>query len=148
MELQNENSTLKKPDTLGDRSPYDVRKKILNQSELAFYLELKNQLPQGLHICNKMRIADILETKVGPNYYFHRNEILAKHIDFTICDFSFRPILAIELNGKSHLHPARIRRDEDVTRIFNDAGLPLVFVKVGSSFGEAIQKILNSLQRI
>ncbi len=124
-------------------SKYRVRPTIMNRSEYQFYLELKRQLPANLHLFSKMRLIDILEPYDAS--YGSRNKIWIKHIDFLICDRYLKPVMAIELNGASHRAQARIDRDRFVSAIFEQAGLPLIFVSVGTDFEYEVQKILNNL---
>lgn len=93
-----------------------------------------------------MRIADILEAIDGKGFYRRRNEILPKHIDFTICDRYFKPVVALELNGNSHRREDRIVRDGRVKEIFEDAGLHLEFIQVGASFQSEISRILTLIK--
>lgn len=72
-----------------------------------------------------MRIADILETIKGKGYYKRRDLVLPKHVDFLICDRNFKPVLAIELDGKSHQRKDRIERDILIDQIFEDVDLKL-----------------------
>lgn len=116
----------------------------MNQSEAAFFFELKRQLPEGYNIFPKMRIADMLDVPNGREYYRMRNQILPKHIDFLVCDKSFAPIVAIELNGKSHLRQDRIERDQKIEEIFEGAKIPLVIAKTGESFENLIKNMKNN----
>lgn len=125
------------------REPMFRRKSsIMNGSERAFFFELQKQMPQGYYIFPNMRIADILEAIDGRGFYKRRNEILPKHIDFLICDSYFKPVVALELNGSSHRRSDRIERDGRVREIFEDAGLPLEFIHVGTSFQQEISRVL------
>jgi len=117
----------------------------MNRSEQAFFYELQKQLPNGYHIFPNMRIADFIDAVDGPGFYYRRNRILPKHIDFLVCDHYFRPVVAIEVNGSSHRRPDRIDRDEQVKQIFEDAKLPLEFVNVGTNFAENIARIKTSI---
>lgn len=121
--------------------PYRKKYSVMNQSEAAFFFELKKQLSEGYYIFPKMRIADMLDVPNGHDYYKMRNQILPKHIDFLVCDSNFHPKIAIELNGKSHQRQDRIERDEKVKQIFSDAKIPLEFVNVGSNFATTVQNL-------
>lgn len=125
---------------------YKVRDRVMNDSESAFFHALVRELPQNYFIFPKMRIADILETMGGYGYIYRRNKILPKHIDFLICNEFFAPLLAIELDGKSHEAQDRIERDVLVNEIFASTNLKLERVSVGSDFktlAVEIQKKLN-----
>jgi len=114
----------------------------MDKREEAFFFELRKQLPEGYFVFPKMRIADIIETTNGKGYYIHRNEILPKHIDFLICNASFHPILAIELNGSSHGREDRKESDYEKKEIFKSAGLPLEFIEVGTDFPSDVKNLI------
>lgn len=124
---------------------YRKKSSVMNGSESAFFFELQKQLPEGYYIFPKMRIADILDPIHGKGFYHRRNQVLPKHIDFLICDKYFKPIVAIELNGKSHLRQDRIERDLLVTQMFKDANLRLEFVDVGTNFSSVLKSIVLNL---
>ncbi len=123
--------------------PYKLRPSVFNRSETAFFIELKKQLPEGFNIFPKIRIIDFIDP--NSREYKWRNKIWAKHIDFLICDSNFKPVLAIELNGKSHQRKDRVERDEFIKQIFIGAKLPLEFVNVGSNFENSVTRIKTYL---
>lgn len=127
-------------------SIYKTRTSVMNSSESAFFFELQKQIPQGYYIFPKMRIADILETKNGKDYYHMRNKILPKHIDFLVCDSNFKPIIAIEVNGGYHNSQNQQKKDLEKIDIFKDAGLILETIKVGENFHESIERIKLNLK--
>ncbi|MFA7216722.1 MAG: DUF2726 domain-containing protein [Candidatus Paceibacterota bacterium] len=124
---------------------YKKKYSVMNQSESAFFFELKKQLPEDYYIFPKMRIADILDVPNGHDYYKMRNKILPKHVDFLVCDKYFNPVLALEINGGSHNRPDRIERDTQIEQMFKEANLPLEFIKVGDSFEEAVKETISNL---
>ncbi len=125
---------------------YRIKRRVLNASEASFYYLLEKELGDDFFIFPNMRIADVLETVKGDGYKVRRNKILPKHIDFLICDLQFRPLLAIELDGKYHNNDAQIEKDRRKDEIFKKAGLPLRRVVVGSDFQEEVEKISTVLQ--
>jgi len=129
--------------------PYRLRPSVFNGSETAFFLELKKQLPEGFHIFPKIRIIDFIDP--NSREYKWRNKIWAKHVDFLICDSIFKPILAIELNGRSHQRHDRVKRDRFVKEIFQVTGLPFEVLEVGNNFNLTISKslsLISPLQQI
>ena len=83
-----------------------------------------------------VRIADLLRVEKGAaNRRKWLNKILAKHIDFVLCDpGSLRPIICIELDDRSHERPDRIERDAFVDHAFESAELPLLRIKVQKTY--------------
>lgn len=124
-------------------SLYKKRESIMDSKEEAFFLEFQRQLPSGFYIFPKMRIADIIETISGSGYYRLRNKILPKHIDFLITNVRFQPILAIELNGASHLRKDREEIDNQKKEIFDSINLPLEFIEVGTNFYSDINNLIT-----
>lgn len=122
---------------------YKKHDSVLNKSEEAFFLTAQNQLPNGFYIFPKMRIADIIDETDGKGYYFLRNKILPKHIDFLICDHLFHPIVCIELNGMSHEGGKRKQSDRLKKEVFQQVNLPLEFIEVGSEFSVDIKNLID-----
>src|SRR6266702_4064291 len=95
---------------------------------------LTQSIPDGLYICPKVRIADLIETHLlptDPNYWKTIAPINQKHVDFILVNRSdFAPRAAIELDGGSHKDQARERRDIFVSSVFQSAGIPLLHVPV------------------
>ena len=113
----------------------------MNSSEGVFFTMLVKELPENYYVFPKMRIADIIETEGGYGYTFRRNKILPKHIDFLVCDSRFKPVIAIELDGKSHNKHDRIVRDEFVDKLFEDCKIKLLRVNVGGDFKFVVDAI-------
>ncbi len=116
--------------------PYVARGKLVTKSELRFYKSLYKAVQDDFEIFAMVRIADILKVEEGhPNYRKWLNKILAKHIDFVLCDpGSLEPRVCIELDDQSHQRPDRIERDAFVDLAFESAGLPLVRIEVQKSY--------------
>jgi very-short-patch-repair endonuclease len=91
-----------------------------------------------------------LVAEMGPEYDFfpqvhldalvqpidHRSRFYAfrhinqKSVDFVACDKKqLRPLFVIELDDKTHQYPKRVERDNEVERILQGAGLPLIRVE-------------------
>ena len=118
------------------RLPYEARGKLVTKSELRFYKSLDKAVQDDFEIFAMVRIADLLKVEQGAaNYRKWLNKILAKHIDFVLCEpGSLQPRVCIELDDASHQRPDRIERDEFVDHAFESAGLPLVRIEVQKSY--------------
>lgn len=130
-----------------DPSMYQLRYRVMNNSESSFFHLLQKHLPDGYHAFPKMRIADVVKTKNGKGYYKQRNKILPKHIDFVVCDQNLKPLYAIEIDGKSHDNPERQERDKLVDYIFESIHLPLKRVRVGSDFEAIASEMAQKLKQ-
>ena len=119
-----------------DRTPYVKRQKLVTKTELRFYHELRRAVDDDWEIFAMVRIADILRVPTGmKNRRKWLNKILAKHIDFVLCDQDNLEILAgIELDDRSHDRADRQKRDRFVNSAFEDAGIPLLRIPTQSSY--------------
>lgn len=128
--------------------PYVKKHSLLNRSETAFFQELKNKLPQGYYLFPQVRVLDFLDIATEKHdrlTMYYRNKIWRKSVDFLICDKNLAPVMAIEINGKSHRSQRRIDRDRFVSQVFESAKLPLEMINVGSNFSQNISRIVSTL---
>ena len=118
------------------RLPYQARGKLVTKAELRFYKSLYKAVQDDFEIFAMVRIADVLRVEEGAtNRRKWLNKILAKHIDFVLCDpGSLEPKLCIELDDSSHQRADRIERDAFVDLAFESAGLPLLRIEVQKSY--------------
>lgn len=126
--------------------PYDKRPRLVTKAELRFYKSLIKAVQDDWTVFAMVRIADILVVpKDTPKRRVWLNKILAKHIDFLLCDpVSLEPQVAIELDDSSHQRKDRQERDEFVDHAFESAGLPIVRFPVRSSYhAREIREILD-----
>jgi predicted RNA-binding Zn-ribbon protein involved in translation (DUF1610 family) len=73
-------------------------------------------------------------------------QIDRKHVDFLLCEpTTMRPILAIELDDKSHQRSSRIGRDELVDAVFETANLPLL--RIPAQFAYDTRALETDLSR-
>ncbi len=75
------------------------------------------------------------------------NKILAKHIDFVLCDpGSLKPLVCIELDDISHQRPERIERDKFVNLAFKSAQLPLLRIPTQPEYrSREIRELIESV---
>lgn len=111
--------------------PYRVRDDFLSPAERAFFGVLTQCVPDGVLICPKVRVGDILYVVQRRDNMAHVNRIDRKHIDFLLVSrTSLQPLTAIELDDASHQRQDRAERDEFLDRAFQTAGLPLLHFPV------------------
>jgi Protein of unknown function (DUF2726) len=85
----------------------------------------------------KVRVADVLETTSGERAGFNR--ISQKHVDYLLVSLpNFQPVMAIELDGKSHGSQKQQARDAVKDQAFNSAGVPLVRVPVSRDLSDVM----------
>ena len=128
--------------------PYLARSQLVTKSELKFYKSLSKAVQDDFQIFAMVRIADLL--RVEKNNKHRRkwlNKILAKHIDFVLCDpGSLKPLVCIELDDVSHQRPERIERDKFVNRAFKSAQLPLLRIPTQPEYkAREIRQLIESV---
>jgi very-short-patch-repair endonuclease len=116
--------------------PYQKRDALVTKSELRFYRSLTKAAQDEFELFTMVRIADILQVDPEqPNKRKWLNPILAKHVDFVICDQqTLQPLVCIELDDPSHNRPERQERDIFLNRAFASAGLPLLRIPTQNNY--------------
>ena len=119
-----------------ERMPYVARERLVTKSELRFYKSLIKAVQDDFEIFAMVRIADLIRVEPGTkNHRKWLNKILAKHIDFVLCDpGTLEPKVCIELDDPSHNRPDRIERDKFVNEAFAAAGIPLLRIETQSMY--------------
>lgn len=104
-------------------------KAVLSPWEQRVIQTLMAQLPEGLHLCPQVRLADIVKVQ-SPDRSAWRgafNRIACKSVDFVVMDLSNgNPILVIELDDRTHDRTDRKERDALVNEVLDVACIPLV----------------------
>jgi very-short-patch-repair endonuclease len=76
--------------------------------------------------------------------YGLRKRISSRHVDFLLLDkTTFQPVMAIELDGKSHNSAKAQEADAFKNQLFNHVGLPLHRIHVGENFEEKVKEVLG-----
>jgi hypothetical protein len=130
------------------RLPYEARGQLVTKSELRFYKSLLKAVQDDWEIFAMVRIADLLRVEKGvPNRRKWLNKILAKHIDFVLCDpGSLAPVICIELDDPSHDRADRVERDIFVNRAFDAAELPLLRIPTQPKYqSREIRELIDSV---
>lgn len=111
---------------------YGLQAALLSPTEREFFAALDRVKREDLDVFAKVRVADII--RVLPESAATRRDFLRafgpiaqKHFDFVLIRRSdSRPIMAIELDDKSHRLADRVARDTLLDRVAAESGLPLV----------------------
>ncbi len=122
---------------------YSLKRSLLTQAELRFYRTLCEASQKagadskvGLMIATKVRIADVLTHPFYDKASLWR--ISQKHIDFILCDAeTLQPLVAVELDDRSHLEPNRQARDKFVNRAMAAARLPILHIPAKAQYNAA-----------
>lgn len=120
------------------KSPFLITNSLLTKAEMNFYNVLKDVIDNEKQIiCPKVRMIDVLWTKTYrvENKLTFINKVNRKHFDFVICDKeTLKPLMAIELDDKSHEEESRKERDEFVDALFTDLKFKVVHISVKYSY--------------
>lgn len=131
--------------------PYRRNQFFITDSEKSFFRVLKSEAPDGFLITLKPRLGDLLFVPRGTQHsHRHRNRINQKHVDFLIVnEGTLEPVLAIELDDRSHERADRKTRDAFVDDAFNAAGVPLLRVQAARTYSPTLirDKIRPILER-
>jgi hypothetical protein len=103
---------------------YKLVKSLFTPSEAAFFVALRAAVDGRYVVLAKVRLADLCRDLDGWTDTAAFNHVSSKHVDFVLCDSeTFQPVLAVELDDRSHLRARRRTRDELVDRVFRTMGL-------------------------
>jgi very-short-patch-repair endonuclease len=123
----------------------------MNRAEHEFFDILTEAIGNSYYIFPQVHLSTILDHKIkGQDWRAAFRRINGKSVDFVICDKAYiKPLLAIELDGRSHDSEAVRQRDADVERIFEGAELRLLrFVNHGSpNRDEVRQRVSEALSK-
>ena len=104
--------------------PYKLTQSLLTASEAAFYGALLLAAGRRYVVFAKVRLADLCQDLDRWADIRAFNKVSSKHVDFVLCDATtFQPVLAVELDDRSHLRADRRSRDAFVDGIFRTMGL-------------------------
>jgi very-short-patch-repair endonuclease len=119
---------------------YNAKKFLLTPSEHQFYDALGQAVGKDYRIFAQVHLPTIVDHKVvGQNWKAAFSHINGKSVDFVLCDKdNISPLLAIELDDKSHERPDRIERDTEVERVLKQAGVPLLRIENNGQFDPAV----------
>ena len=117
---------------------YARKTEFLSPAERSFFGVLQSAVGDNGIVLAKVRIADVIApSKTADKAKWQRsfNRISAKHFDFLVCTVdSVEPIVAVELDDKSHQSKSARARDQAKDDAANSAGLPLMRVAADRSY--------------
>jgi len=99
-----------------------------------FHMLLPIAQKYNLYVAIKPRLADFIEVTLNryaggiesSGWHSSFNKIAQKHIDFLLCDLkTLKPLLAIELDDKTHLQDKVVERDEFVNNLYDKIRLSI-----------------------
>lgn len=110
---------------------YKIREYVMSKPEQTCFNVFKEIIGEKYYIFPQMHLPTFLDHKiVGQNWFGAFRHIDEKSVDFVLCNKqTFLPILAVELDEKSHEQPIRQDRDKEVERILDYAKMPLLRIR-------------------
>ena len=107
---------------------YEKRMCIMTESERKCFIVLLQAVGDKYYVFPQIHLPTFLNHKiVGQNWNGAFRHIDEKSVDFVLCDKEkLCPILAIELDDRTHELPNRQERDREVERILKFANMPLL----------------------
>lgn len=125
---------------------YRAKESFMTPTEREFFGVLKSAVGEKYQIFAQVHLPTILNHKVdGQSWRGAFRHIDEKSVDFVLCDpINLKPLLAIELDDRSHNEEPRQLRDEEVNRIFEKVDLPLLRIQNHGHFDQT--KISRSIE--
>lgn len=126
---------------------YRLRDDFVSRAEASFFHTLRTVVGDGALIFPKVNLADLLYAPRQRERLSAWNRINRKHIDFVLCDpRTLAPVLAVELDDRSHRRPDRAERDAFLDDALGGAGLPLLRVPARHTY--STQALAAELSRL
>lgn len=136
------------PEKVKPKYSYFRRENFMTEREKIFFRKLQAVCGDSLVVFSQVRVSSLLNHKVrGQNFRAALSRINQKSVDFLLCDSrNLRPLLAIELDDRTHDLPERQKRDLEINIIFKDAKFPLLHIQsLNIENSELKNKILELL---
>lgn len=128
---------------------YEKRRSLMTASERQCYAALVAAVGETNYVFAQVRLSSLVDHTIrGQDWRAALAHINQKSVDFVLCDkTNVTPVLAIELDDRSHFLPHRMERDRTVERVLNDAGIPLLRLPNPGPLDPAglLQKIKDAL---
>lgn len=107
---------------------YQAKQYFMTKSENDFFRMLNNVAGDRYFIFPQVHLSAILDEKIkGQNWKAAFKHINGKSVDYVLCDRqTLKPVYAVELDDYTHTYKNRQERDQEVERMFQSAGIPLV----------------------
>lgn len=129
---------------------YQHKDFLVTYTENDFFKILVGVVGEKYYVFPQIHLSSIVDHKVpnGQSWKGALSKIDRKSVDYVLCEKDhLRPVLAIELDDKTHDRADRAARDEFVERVLEEAKVPLVRLRDYNilSEGDVRQKILEAL---
>lgn len=102
---------------------YEAKKSLVTENELRYLRCIQESLSEEFLVFPQVNLAAFISRN---DVHIYQNE-LYRNVDFLITDKNYAPLIAIEINDRTHETAERQRRDQKVANICEEAGIPLLF---------------------
>ncbi len=116
-------------------------KKVLTPVEQQLYHRLTRAFPDQV-VLSQVAFSQLVGVKKGENFTAIWNRYNRLTADFVLCTKDFRTVAVLELDDRSHDHPARQDADRRKAAICEAAGIPLHRLNVNPLPNESELKAL------
>lgn len=130
-----ENSKVKPP----EKYLYEPKASLLTANEKDYMKCIRAVLPENYLLQSQVNLASFIERTDEARFHTE----LFRNVDFLIMDLEYRPLIVIEVNDASHLSKDRQERDKKVSKICEEAGIPII--KLWTSYGINPEYIKNKI---
>jgi len=111
-----------------------INKFFITDAERNFFHVLRQVVGPRAHILAQVSLRQLLFFPNAPGRQSWQNRA-NRAIDFVLCDpGTLRPLVAIELDDKTHTRPDRQTRDDNVETLLTAAGLPLLHILASRTY--------------
>ena len=127
---------------------YQRKEFLMSRAEHESFDVLIEIVGDQYYVFPQVHLSALLDHNVvGQNWRGAFSHINGKSVDFVVCDKAYiKPLLAIELDDKTHEREDRVERDGEVERMLNEVGMPLLRIKNHGSFDkEEIKRLIFEL---
>ncbi|MEM6560592.1 MAG: DUF2726 domain-containing protein [Planctomycetota bacterium] len=115
--------------------PYRPARHLLSRGEQAFWKPLFLAVKGKYRIFTKVRLADVVYIPRGPKSRSDFGKIKGYHVDFVLADpDTTRPLLAIELDDRTHHGKRQQERDAFKDRVLEAAGIPILRIQAQQAY--------------
>jgi len=123
----------------GDPPPVAVNRYFITAAEQSFFGVLKQVVGDRGHVLAQVSLRQLVyfpgSNKGTPGRAAWQNKVAQRPVDFVVVDArTLRPLVAFELDDPTHATPKRQDRDEDVARVLEAAGLPLLRILASRAY--------------
>jgi len=131
-----------------EKLPFKRKEFLMNIPERRFFEELTKIMSNNYVVFPQVVLSSIVETTAPRNEAISwRNKINRKTIDFVIFELPYyKPVIAIEYDGKTHNYSHRIERDEEVKNILDSSNINSFHVKHNNNIN--FEEIKNKINEI